>query len=289
MQNHTFLQETINSIEQNSVLPQRVNNAYQMRNVLGSNTLYLNWGLWNSTIVDMDEAACELVLHLGRMAGIGSQTSLLDVGFGFGDQLLDWCRHASLQNAQGINICPEQTEIARIRLEQEGFAERVSVQCGDAVQLPFSAASFDVVTAVECAFHFRSRGEFFSEAKRVLKNGGCLVLADFINTEQAPGKLQKLAQRLAVHYWGFAPNSFCSAEEYAAILTQCGFHEVRIEKVTESVIPPGMSYARRKIWSSDLWRRMSFGAWFTTMAALALSGLLSDPLPGEYVFVRAQC
>ena len=266
--------------------PERVNIAYQARNVLGRTKLYMNWGLWDSAIDELDDAALALVLRLGELAGIGPSMKLLDVGFGFGDQLLDWCHHANLGRAEGLNVCPEQTAFARKRIADAGLSERVKVQVGNAVQLPFGDASFDAVTALECAFHFHTRERFFREAKRVLHEGGRLVLADFIGVEN-PGRAQRFAQGVASRAWGFAPGSFCSTTEYRALLESVGFREITIEQVTERVIPPGMRYARRRLHDADLRARMQLAARLTVASTLVLSNLLGDPLPGEYILVRA--
>ncbi len=269
-----------------NTVPPRVNDAYQERNVLGMNKLYMNWGLWSNTTQELDDAALALILQLGQLAELGPNTKLLDVGFGFGDQLIDWCTHANLGSAEGLNICPEQTAIARERLVKAGLADRVHVQVGDAIALPFADASFDAVTAVECAFHFHNRQRFFQQAKRVLKDGGRLVLADFIGIDQ-PGRRQRFAQTVASNAWGFAPGSFCSQDEYCAMLKSAGFQRITIERATRRVIPPGMRYARRRLFANDLRRRMTTQVWLMTAFALGLSRLLGDPLPGEYVLVRA--
>lgn len=270
----------------NPTPPRRVNDAYQTRNVLGRNKLYLNWGLWDAQTTELDEAALALVLELARRAGIGPDTSLLDVGFGFGDQLIDWCRHAQLGRATGVNICPEQASIARRRLVESGLGERVDVLVADACALPFAEASFDAVTAVECAFHFRTRERFFQEARRVLKGGGRLVLADFIGVAR-PDRRQRFAQRVTSRIWGFAPGSFCSQEEYRALLLRVGFKDVTLDVITDRVLPPGLRYARQRLWDDDLRRRMQPAVWLGMLGILGLSRLLGDPLPGEYVLIRA--
>ncbi|QTD45432.1 SAM-dependent methyltransferase [Ottowia testudinis] len=268
-------------------LPARANAAYQTRNVMGRDTLYLNWGLWDAATAGFDAAALNLVRHLGRLAGIDARTRLLDVGFGFGDQLLDWCRHADLHHGVGLNLCPEQTAIASQRLAAAGFAHRVQVRVGDAVALPFDDASFDAVTAVECAFHFRTRPAFFAQAARVLRPGGRLVLADFIGPPASPNRRQRLGQFIAGRFWGFAPGSFCSAGDYRAQLAAAGFNAITLDDVTARVIVPGMRHARRRLWARDLRQRMQTSVWAGSVAAMTLSGLCGDPMPGAYVLVRA--
>jgi ubiquinone/menaquinone biosynthesis C-methylase UbiE len=267
--------------------PRRVNNAYQARNVFGRHKLYMNWGLWSPNTEELDDAALALILRLGELAGIGSNTTLLDVGFGFGDQLIDWCRHANLGRGEGVNVCPEQTDVARRRIADAGFADRVRVRVGNATDLPFEKESFDAVTAVECAFHFHTRETFFRQARRVLRPDGRLVLADFIGVA-SPDRAQKFAQSVAARAWRFAPGSFCTPDEYRAQLENAGFRDISIEVVTAQVIPPGMRYARRRLQDADIRARMQPLARVATAGILALSGVLGDPLPGEYVLVRAQ-
>ncbi len=266
----------------------RVNPAYQCKNVFGRKKLYMNWGLWDNTTIDLDDAAFALVMKIGQLANLEKNTKLLDVGFGFGDQLIDWALHTELGSAEGINICPEQTTFTKKRLADAGLSDRIHVQTGSALSLPFETNVFSAVTAVECAFHFHTRKRFFAEARRVLKTRGLLVLADFIGTEK-PNWRQRFTQWVATHYWGFAPNSFCSKAEYINTLEMAGFENISIEQVTDRVLKPGIAYARGRLRDADLCQRMGKGTWLFMNVILFLSFLLGDPIPGEYILVRAQC
>ena len=46
---------------------------------------------------------------------------------------------------------------------------RIEFVEGDACDMPFPDASFDLVLAVECAFHFPSRAKFFSEVPMIIR------------------------------------------------------------------------------------------------------------------------
>lgn len=64
--------------------------------------------------------------------------------------------------------------------------EGVTYHVADAEHLPFEDGAFDLIT-VSCAFHWLDRGKFLAEARRVLRDGGHLVIYD--NT--FPGEMQE--------------------------------------------------------------------------------------------------
>lgn len=70
--------------------------------------------------------------------------------------------------------------------EVEGVANRVEAKQGDARQLPFADASFDVVVSNYVVHELKTREErqrMMREAARVLKPGGHIALVDFIFTD----------------------------------------------------------------------------------------------------------
>ena len=78
----------------------------------------------------------------------------------------------------------------------------IDLQLGSATERPLPDSSCDVVTAVECGFHFHTRERFLAEAYRVLRPVGLIVLADVIRA--APMALP-LRRRLPKFSWaGFA-------------------------------------------------------------------------------------
>jgi arsenite methyltransferase len=88
------------------------------------------------------------------------------------------------------NIADSVLQNARI----EGVDDRVEVTRGDARELPFPDAGFDVVISNFVVHELKSRGcreRMMSEAVRVLKPGGRIALVDFIFTDDCVGDLSK--------------------------------------------------------------------------------------------------
>lgn len=98
--------------------------------------------------------------------------TVLDVacGEGYGSALIS--RHAA--KVSGVDISSE-----AIAHGQRVYADRGNLQLFEAscTQLPFDAASFDIVVSFETIEHINEQAEFLDEIKRVLKPAGVLILS----------------------------------------------------------------------------------------------------------------
>ena len=202
--------------------------------------LYLNLGYWPGART-IDEACEAMVELVGRTAGISSTDEVVDVGFGFAEQDIFWTRRFAPRRIIGLNITPEQVRLARVRVRQLGLEERIDLRQGSATATGLPDACCDVVTAVECAFHFDTRERFFAEAARLLRPGGRLVLADSIPVGSEPDPwrdplraLLSSAARaaLAVPHANVYPRAV-----YAAKLAAAGFEAVQVDSIREQVFP----------------------------------------------------
>ncbi|WP_367114620.1 cyclopropane-fatty-acyl-phospholipid synthase family protein [Thiohalocapsa sp.] len=203
--------------------------------------LYLNLGYWREA-TDLDAASDALAMLVGETARLGPADSVLDCGFGFGDQDILWAQTLKPGRIVGLNITASQVELARRRVAQLGLHEQIDLRQGSATDMPIESASVDKVVAVECAFHFRTREAFFREAWRVLRPGGRLVLADIIPAPRIggfPARLEhRVSWRLVAGKFAIPPENAYTKPTYHAKLAMSGFEQIRVESIREHVYAP---------------------------------------------------
>jgi len=203
--------------------------------------LYLNLGYWREAS-DIDAASEALAMLVAKTARIEREDRVLDCGFGFGDQDILWAKALTPERIIGLNITASQVAVARRRIGALGLDDRVDLRHGSATDMPIDADSVDVVIALECAFHFRTRQRFFREARRVLRPGGRLVTADIVPMPAAAGLREKVQQRIS---WGLVAGKFAIPAEnaytratYVSRLRLAGFRQIQVASIRDQVYAP---------------------------------------------------
>jgi ubiquinone/menaquinone biosynthesis C-methylase UbiE len=202
--------------------------------------LWLNLGHWRDAR-SIEEACPALALLVAETAGMGADDTVVDVGFGFADQDILWAERYAPRRIIGLNITPRHVRVGRHRVRRRGLAARIDLREGSATAMPLPDAGCDVVTAVECAFHFDTRADFLAEAFRVLRPGGRIVLADIIRAAPAPGALRRRWQEASWRQLARAlsiPEANADRQDaYAARFTDAGFETVAVRSIGEEVFP----------------------------------------------------
>lgn len=216
------------------------------RHVMGDDTLFINLGYWDNAST-LDEASIHMADFVAQCANLQPDDFILDVGFGFADQDMHWCKTRNLQHLHGINISPVQVATAQQRVAQAGLAGRIDLRQGDATAIDFPEDYFDKVVGLECAFHFCTRQDFFQEALRVMKPGGQLTLADFIARPNTPANLQQhLASFMGRRSWQIPRSNLYSQEHYRQLLENAGFRDIHIQNINAHVFSHFVNYQRKR-------------------------------------------
>jgi ubiquinone/menaquinone biosynthesis C-methylase UbiE len=226
-------------------------------NNLAETSLYLNLGYWESA--QTYDSACEAMAQiLGKEADLRAEDEVLDVGFGFGDQDIYWQKKFCPKKIVGINITPLQVEVARRRVAEHRLDDRIEFHVGSAISLPFEAVCFDTVLALETAFHFPSREEFFHEAYRVLRPGGRIALADIVPlTQRRFGLIDRITDYMGRSLWQIPSINAVSITVYVEMLRKAGFQDIQVRSIRDQVYRPFSEYARRRLNNVEIVKRMN--------------------------------
>jgi erythromycin 3''-O-methyltransferase len=198
---------------------------------------YLNFGLWEDGVEDYVAAAENLVARLGKLAGLGPGSRLLDVGCGFGTQDVYLERAFGPLEIDGLDVTWSHVERARRRAEEEGVADRVRFHHGSATRLPFADESFSHIIGIEGPVHFHTRRDFFDEALRVLRPGGVLALADYTLARRPRNIAERGVFWVARSLWRVPSANVCTTDEYREQVIAAGFGDVRVEGVGALTFP----------------------------------------------------
>ena len=164
------------------------------------------------------------------------RADVVEVGCGFGGNLAALCNKYELCRVAGLDIHPGQIEIAK-QIVSRYAGPGMDLRVGDAIQMPWTNQSFDIVLAIECAFHFASRLAFAREAVRVLRPGGRLVLTDIVTREPEALGAESWLKTVLQTELDPVPDLLCSEGDWATIAASVGFIEAHREDISRAVAP----------------------------------------------------
>ncbi len=166
---------------------------------------------------------------------------LLDVAGGTGDISFRFLRRAPEAEATVLDMTESMLIEGQKRAEAESFAERLDWIVGDAMALPFEDNSFDVYTISFGIRNVTRIPDALSEAFRVLRPGGRLMVLEFSQLPNAGMQklydlysfnvIPKMGQVIAndsdsYQYLVESIRNFPNQETFASMIREAGFEQV---------------------------------------------------------------
>ena len=103
---------------------------------------------------------------------------VLDIGCGTGGPAR-YLAHIFGCRVDGIDLTPELIETGQVLTKRCGLADRIMLQVGDALDLPYPDQTFDVVWCQNVTMNIADKAGFLAGVYRVLKPGGLFTSTEF--------------------------------------------------------------------------------------------------------------
>jgi len=182
-----------------------------------------------------------------RELGSVKPKTILDVATGTADMPIMMMKYLSPERIVGIDISEGMLDLGKKKIVKYGFQKFISLQTGDAEEIPFSDASFDGITVAFGVRNFQNLEKGLSEMWRVLKPGGKLVILEFSRPEKGfflpfyKTYLRCIAPRIgklfsgnkeAYRYLNESVNAFPEGSVFMGILEKAGYQESQYKKLS---------------------------------------------------------
>lgn len=159
--------------------------------------------------------------ELFRLADLRADQRVLDAGCGVGTTAVEVTRRFGCL-VTAVDIAPLMLDRARANVRRAGVADRVAVEQGDILALPYPDADFDRVLA-EAVTMFVDRPRAARELVRVCRPGGRVLATEFVWRKPPPPEARR------VFLGEVCPGlQFDTPEEWAALYRDAGLDDVQV-------------------------------------------------------------
>lgn len=176
-----------------------------------------------------------------------SPQSILDIATGTGDLAISMYKTLKPRHIIGADISEGMMDIGRKKVADAGYADHISFEYQDSMDLSYPDNTFDAVTAAFGIRNFEDIEKGIAEMYRVLKPGGHLMILELSTPESFPMKqlytiysktviptLGRLfsKQKEAYNYLPASIKAFPQGKVMTGLLTHKGFENAQVHTFT---------------------------------------------------------
>lgn len=190
-------------------------------------------------LAELPPEASTLALGCGNpvaFAALRPGEVVLDIGSGGGLDAFYAARCVGpAGHVIGLDMTPAMVTRARQAAKVAGI-DNVEFRLGQAEAIPMPAGSVDVVLS-NCVINLcQDKGKVFTEAYRVLREGGRLVISDMVSAEPLP-----LSLHADITSWSGCIHGALPEQEYLDLIAEAGFREIAATRSRIALSVAGVS------------------------------------------------
>jgi MPBQ/MSBQ methyltransferase len=261
-----------------------------------SRNLNMHFGIWRRGMSFFDREAMleqmnkEVLVH--GMQASKPPRQILDLGCGAGTVARAAARYFSESTVAGIALAPPELKRAAA-LTPRHLSDRVRFVAGNYLCLPFRSGAFDMAYALEssCYAPGTDKRPLIEEARRVLRPGGRLVIADAM-LRRHPVRSPLTRAALQGMYRGWKLPELAVLPHVLGILEELGFDGIKVDDISRNVVPSALhgpvvsiGFLLRRLLAGKI--ALSRNQWQNALVFLPLSIFGLDRKAAGYFIISA--
>lgn len=222
-------------------------------------------GFWtDENAANFHRAQEQSLVELANSLDIQTGQTILDIGGGQGSTAIWLAEHYHCQ-VMVVDIVPAMIAQAKIKVEQKGLGEVITLQCADILNLE-TEQHFDRIISVEAIHHISDKDALFQKCHSLLKPGGRFAVSVYWS-DMHWRWLENFYLMLTV-----GDKNICKPERYRRAIDNSGFSKLKERDISSNVLPKSSKILSSEPYLSKIkgYHRKHFGRLVTSLLPLFL-------------------